>query len=326
MSVALRKSENMTTSGLRPEQRAALPPFHTLRAFEAIVTCGGIRRAAEALSVDHAAVSRHLRALEEWTGVPLIDRAPGAGRRLTEDGEKFYAALAEALGQIADASLALLNQGDDSQLTLICAPGIASAWLTRRIAEFTVSKPEVELELQPLELSPDPSLHSIDAFLQYVPDNRVSEPDPAMRMIEVARPPILPVVSPAFLAEHGAPDGPVGLLDYPLVHEANESQWQRWFAAHGIEAGGRLAGPKFWHNHLTMEAARRGQGVALANALIASDDLNEGHLVALDGWPPVYLGGYQFSTRRNRWREKTITAFRRWLEAAVAQEPLLRER
>lgn len=308
--------------GLRPEQRAAIPPFHTLRAFEAIVSCGGIRRAAEALSVDHAAISRHLRSLEEWVGVSLIDRAPGSGGRLTADGDRLYAKLSDALAQIADISLELLNVGDDTHLSLVCAPGLASEWLTGRLGQFSATAPHVQIELKPIELEPDRSAHEIDAYVHYVPDIRSGELDQAMRSVEIARPRIIAVASAELLSRIGKPEAPADLLGLPLLHEANFDQWRRWFAGHAIDVGGHLSGPKFWQNHLTLAAARQGQGIALANALIASQDLKRGILIELGEWAPIFLGSYMFTTRRNRWREATITAFRRWLQGAVTSEAL----
>ena len=56
--------------------RNAIPPFAALRAFDAIARLGGVRKAAEMLSLDHAVVSRHLRAIEAWTGTTLIASGP----------------------------------------------------------------------------------------------------------------------------------------------------------------------------------------------------------------------------------------------------------
>ena len=312
-------------TGLRPEQRIAIPPFHSLRAFEAIVTCGGIRRAAEALSVDHAAVSRHLRALEEWIGVALIDRTPGSGGRLTPDGRRLHAKLTQAFAIIADASLELLNQGDDTPLSLVCAPGLASEWLTGRIGRFSSLAPHVQIELKPVEIEPDSSMHDVDAYIRYVPDILSKELDQALRTVEIARPPIMAVASPDFVAGTPAPQKPADLLQMPLLHEANSSQWRRWFERHHVQADDRLPGPKFWQNNLTLAAARQGQGIALANALIAADDLRKGALVEIGAWDSVYLGSYVFTARRNRWREVTITAFRRWLLDTVSKDMPRRE-
>jgi DNA-binding transcriptional LysR family regulator len=94
--------------------RRALPPFETLRAFDAIARLGGVRKAAQYLCRDHAVVSRHLRAIEDWTGTKLIQRTP-AGSVLTEDGVRYHRDIASALDLIARATVDLIKRGSQSQ-------------------------------------------------------------------------------------------------------------------------------------------------------------------------------------------------------------------
>ncbi|RYY09097.1 MAG: LysR family transcriptional regulator, partial [Alphaproteobacteria bacterium] len=68
---------------------ASVPSLTALRAFEAIGSTGGLRRAARYLRVDHAVVSRHLRSLEVAVGVALVDRNQ-AGGRLTPAGQHYH--------------------------------------------------------------------------------------------------------------------------------------------------------------------------------------------------------------------------------------------
>lgn len=90
--------------------RRALPPFETLRAFDAIARLGGVRKAAQYLSRDHAVISRHLRAIETWTGTKLIRRT-AAGSVLTEDGVRYHRDIANALDIIARATVELIERG-----------------------------------------------------------------------------------------------------------------------------------------------------------------------------------------------------------------------
>ncbi len=309
--------EVQTKAGLDPEQRSALPPFALLRAFEAIGTCGGIRRAAEALSIDHAAISRHLRALELWTGATLIDRTPGGGRALTEDGWRYHQAVARGLGLIASAGLDLTKRKDDRHLALLCAPGLASEWLSGRLGDFSDLNAGIELEIRPTDEPPGPSTHSADGHIYYVIDARPHELEDELRSETIARPPILAVASPAFAQSLGTLDSPCDLMKTRLLHESDADQWRRWFAQHGIAVTDRLDGPKFWQAHLTIAAAKHGKGVALANALLVKDALERGELVAVGNWAPVYLGSYVFIARRSRWTNPTVTAFRRWLDRQV---------
>jgi len=307
------------SAGLSKEQRNVFPPFATIRAFEAIGTLGGIRRAAAALSVDHAAVSRHLRALENWTGTTLVDRNQGSGGQLTPQGRIYHRRLTAALAEIANATQDLRYRGDDRSFRLWCMPGLASEWLSGKIGDYLVDNPDIEIEIQPSDVPPNFEMQQANAYLHYVIDNAPEEQDQKLRTTRIARPPVLAVVSPRFLADHPPITQPADLLATTLLHESNDDQWRRWFAHLNVDAGPEIKGPKFWHGHLTLAAARRGQGVALANALLVLDDLAEGRLVAVGGWNSVYLGTYMFTTRADGWRGRTVASFRRWLELAIAK-------
>lgn len=294
-----------------------MPPFGALCAFEAVGTYGGIRRAALALSRDHAAVSRHLRALEGWAGVPLVHRGGG---QLTAQGAKFYARVSAAMKEISQASTELTHRGDDRRLRLWCVPGIAVQWLAPRLGAFAAAYPTIDLELQPTDAVPNFSSHEADAVLRYVPDVAAGKlHDPDLTSVEIARPAVLAVASPRFLTKMNRPiSGPADLLTAPLLHEASFDQWRRWFVAHGIDAGQSLSGPRLWHGHLTVAAAKRGQGVALSNVFLIGDELRSGALIEVGGGESVHLGSYVFTARRDRWRDRSILSFRRWLEQSVA--------
>lgn len=318
LSPATRGSESSSTQlGLSAELRHALPPFNALCAFEAVATHGGIRRAAAALPRDHAAVSRHLRTLELWAGVPLIDRGDG---KLTPAGWRFYARISAAMKEIASASIELTHRGDERSLRLWCVPGIASRWLAPRLVSFASAYPNIDLELQPTEATPNFSSHEADALLRYIPDIRVNGviPDPTLRSVEIARPRVLAVASPRLVAKMKPITGPADLLQAPLLHESNFDQWRRWFAAHSIEAGDAITGPRLWHGDLTVVAAERGQGVALTNVLLVGSELRRGVLVEVACGDPVHLGSYVFTARRDRWHDRAILCFRRWLEQSIA--------
>lgn len=99
--------EGMSTSQLL--SRRALPPFETLRAFDAIARFGGVRKAAQYLRRDHGVVSRHLRTIEDWTGAKLIQRS-ASGSVLTEDGVRYHRDIASALEIIARATVDLIKR------------------------------------------------------------------------------------------------------------------------------------------------------------------------------------------------------------------------
>ncbi len=76
------------------------------------------------------------------------------------------------------------------------------------------------------------------------------------------------------------------------------------------------------HAQQAIEAARRGQGIALVNTFLVGDDLASGSLVRLfqpGASPWVELGAYVFAARADRWQSRAIADFRRWLRAEMGQ-------
>jgi DNA-binding transcriptional LysR family regulator len=69
-----------------------------------------------------------------------------------------------------------------------------------------------------------------------------------------------------------------------------------------------------------MEAARHGQGIALANDLLASEEISRGLLVAVIP-ASAALAPYCFVTRRDRWDDPAISDLRRWLVTTLRPRP-----
>lgn len=297
--------------------RRLMPPFAALRAFEAVGHLGGIRKAAQELGIDHSAVSRHLRTLEAWAGVPLIER--GQGGRLTDKGRAFHARITAALEDICQASAQLTRRADEESLVVWCAPGLAARWLNARLGAFVADNPDIRLELRPSDSGPDFSVHAADADIRHIP-NGVEQP-PELMSIEIARPVVFPVASRDLVAELGPTFTPADLVSAPLLHEEDDGFWQAWFAAQGVAPPARLPGPRLWHINLVLDAADRGQGIALANSLLLADDRPPNLLpIAVEPEPaPLSLGAYVFRARRERWRDPAILRFRHWIERLAAE-------
>lgn len=303
-----------------------------LRAFEAVGRLYGIRRAAQALGLDHAVVSRHIRALEEWAGVRLVGRTNG-NIGLTVDGARYHLRISAALLDIASATAELVGRTHEQSLRIWCVPGFASQWLSWRLPVFQAANPDLELELHPTDRSPDFDSYEADMDIRYVAG---SEPisgsivTGGVRRFEIARPSVLAVANPGCAAALQPVLHAADLLKSPLLHEESDHQWIAWFAAHGVDCKGALRGPRMWHAHVAIEAARRGQGVALANHFLLGDDLATGQLVqlfpaALPG-PASALGAYVFAARADRWQSSGVTRFRRWLKTMIGATPLAHNR
>lgn len=283
-----------------------LPPLLALRAFEAVGRTGSITAAADELCVTHSVVSRHVSRLQADLGVKLL--VPhGRSVALTENGRTYLERISRAFDLIARAT-AEQRPAPSGKLDIRCIPGLANRILLRHLAALEARLPGTEITLQPTLAQPDLARGEADAEIIYAED---FSPPPAINAEVIIRPRVFPVASPAFINRLG-PVLAADLPALPLIHEESTSQWQNWLEAAGVRAPATLKGTRLWHAHLAIEAARLGQGVALANEVLAGDDLASGALVEV-GQSAVWLGGYYLAAAQARWGDRDISAIRDWL-------------
>jgi len=302
------------------EARGWLPPFASLRAFDVIGRLGGIRKAALELGVDHGVVSRHLKALEEWAGITLLERGRGGRGQLTPEGSHFHARISAALEDIGGASRNLIERNRRERLLVWCSPGLACFWLLPLLDSFHASHPQIDLELRSTDFAPDLTRGEAMADLRFVGDWEPDTTGTTLETVDLARPDAIAVASPAFLGRY-----PPGLLAQdvprlPLLHEEDDEKWRAFLTAQGIAAPRPLRGTRLWQAQLTIEAALRGQGVALANGFLVADHLRSGRLVTIKIGGQIArasIGRYRLTARKDRWRHPALEAFRTWVQSAM---------
>ncbi len=312
------------TPALNPPSRKSIPPFEALRAFDAVARLRGVRRAAQSLGRDHAVISRHLRTLESWTGIKLIDRT-SSSISLTEEGERYHRQIAAAMDAIANATIDVMRRNDSRRLLVWCASGIALHWMSGKIGLFEKINRDVEIELRPTDRRPDFLSHEtdVDIRMETIYGNPLQLTS-GLRCIEMARVPIVPVASPAYLAAMPPIETPRDLLRLRLLHEEDFDAWAHWLAAHGIYDELDLGGPRLWQGHMTLDAAIHGRGIALTNRIVVSQELESGRLVEIGkgnaSFQPYADGIYYFVARADRWDAPLIRRFRNWLVGAIATD------
>lgn len=298
------------------------PPLAALRAFEAVGRLRGIRRAAKELSVDHGVVSRHIRSLEAWVGVQLVNKI-GGGYTLTELGTAYHEQISSALATIASATSSLRHGGADLKLSIECIPGFASLWLSDQLGEFISANSDINVDFRPSDHTPDFRNSLVDVDIRYLREWEESMIPKSVRSFAFVRPTVFPVASPACAARLGGIRNAEDLLAVPLLHEDSDLEWRHWLLGHDVQAPERLPGSRLWHAHLTLAAARQGHGVALANRWLLRDDIAAGRLVPIEPlegqWRPIQFGAYTILAREDRWNSPAVLRFRRWLQAVFAR-------
>jgi LysR family glycine cleavage system transcriptional activator len=269
-------------------------------------------------------VSRHLRTIEKWTGVRLIERTSG-GTVLTEDGVRYHREIANAIDIIASATVKLMRGRDRRRLHIRCSPEFALHWLSARLATFERDNTCTDVEVCPIDRRPDALTHLADVEIRFVAAyGEPVELPAASRKADIARVAVIGVASREYLARTTPIRRPRDLLGHQLLREENYDRWRSWFAAYGVTDDVELTGPRLWHGPLALDAARHGRGIALTNQLTAAADLREGRLVdvgaRLERFAPAPMGIWQFVARADRWDTPPLVRFRSWLLCGIRTE------
>ena len=301
--------------------RNSFPPLAALRAFEAVGRLGGIRRASKELKTDHGAVSRHVRALETWLGVKLLVR-DGQGYQLTDVGASYHEDIQQAIQLIGAATDSLMRPQERLSLSIWCIPGFGSLWLSDRLGDFIAHNADIDLDFRPSDRSPDFRSALVDGDIRYLRYWEEADVPKHVHILELVRPQVFPVASPDYVANMEPLRNAHDLLNHTLLHEDTDAEWQHWLKAQEVEDQDLLSGPRLWHAHLTLNAARQSRGIALANPLLLDNDLEEGRLVRVEAtetpFSTVTFGGYCLLGRADRWNSPGLSRFRNWLRDKAA--------
>lgn len=290
-----------------------LPPLQTLRAFEATGRLLSMSRAAAELNLTHGAVSRHISTLEDDLRLPLFTRHT---RRiaLTAEGALLLATVTRVLTELAQQATEIRSRNASPRLTISTTFSFASKWLEPRLHRLRLRHPEFEIHLDVTDQTVDFSGGSVDAAIRYG-SGRYAHVS-TERILEET---LTPVCSPSFWKRHGRGLGPRELPAATLLHEGRMAMdWPQWLAWSGIHlpAGARRA--DYSHGSMAIEAAIRGEGIALGRSVLVREDLAAGRLVAPFASLQADAGrGYDLVyPPRNREHPK-IVALRTWLHDEV---------
>jgi len=300
--------------------RRRLPPLNALRAFEAAARHMNFSRAADELSVTPGAVSQQIQNLEEYIGAALFKRTP-KGLLLTDAAQIALPALREAFDRLAEAASLLTAAEDGRRLTVSAAPSFAAKWLVPRLGRFEAQHPEVDVWLSAgLELV-DFAGGEVDLAIRYG-----AGVYPGLEVARLLGETVLPVISPALLAE--IPLGKLSDLSrHVLLHDgspdADDScpDWSMWLAARGVKGVDGARGPRFNQSSLVIEAAVNGRGVALAKRTLAQADLDAGRLISPFNIATAVDFAYYIVHPKAKGRLAQVKAFVAWLtQEAEAHE------
>ena len=185
-----------------------------LSVFKTIVDKGGFARAAEALDMSPAQVSRSVQDLETLQGVQLLQRTT---RRvsLTGIGQDVLERVSSLLDSYEEFTrLSLSSATEPTGLVRVVAP----TWygdhvLAQVMMEFSAKFPKVSIDLRLSDQAPDLVGDEADLALCREEDLR-----PAFVARRLAEAQMGVYASPAYLARKGAPHHPSDLLEHDCLN------------------------------------------------------------------------------------------------------------
>jgi DNA-binding transcriptional LysR family regulator len=251
--------------------------YQEMQVFAAVVDNGSFVKAADALRMSKAAVSRHLAELESRLGVRLLHRTTRK-LSLTDEGQTFHARCSSLLAEIAEAEAEITaRSGQASGLLRINVPvtfGIMH--LARLWPSFMAQHPQVELDITLADRLVDLVEEGIDMAVRIA---RLPSSSLISRKLATTR--LVLCASPAYLAQHPALEHPRDIarhavLAYTLLSTGDEWQFSGPEGPVAVRIKPRLRSNS---GDTCRAAALQDQGLILQPSFLIDADLRSGALV-----------------------------------------------
>jgi LysR family transcriptional regulator, glycine cleavage system transcriptional activator len=289
-------------------------PLNALRAFEAVAAHLSFTGAAHALNVTTAAVSSHIKSLEEFLETPLFVRH-SRSVRLTPQGARLLPGVQRGLGELTRAVDQLRQDRTSGLLNISLLGSFLQKWLLPRLSDFYQKSPDVDLRFSASRELVDFMHTDFHAAVRYGGGHWADLQ--AEKMLDDW---VFPVTSPALFAKLGEITTLGDLNKYPLLHSASEP-WIDWLRRVGGDTTRVERGPVMDDSASLLAAAEQGHGLALARWSLVAGDLASGRLVRPSSQSVRQLNAYYFVAPAHHFELPKVIHFRDWLREVCNEFP-----
>ncbi|MCJ1873047.1 LysR family transcriptional regulator [Klebsiella sp. HSTU-Sny5] len=259
-----------------------LPDLQQIEILILIVKHGSFRQAARALNLSPPALTSAINHLEEKLGVRLLNRSTRS-LSLTAVGEEFLNNMTPVVNdyrRVVD-SLNYHRLTPEGVVKVNLPRIVLDLFFQRYFIAFKTAYPDVTLELFTTDRKVNIIESGFDAGIRYsrdVPKDMIAIPFGEKLSL-------IPVASPNYLHEAGAPDTPQSLVNFRCINRCFPSgEKYRWeFISPDGEPGEvAVKGDLVVDSDTAMiQAAESGLGIAFVYQSLVSAQLNAGSLVRL---------------------------------------------
>lgn len=252
----------------------------------AVIESGSFARAADAMGLSPSGISRAIARLEGRIGLRLLDRTTRT-MRLTDDGARFYEAVAPLLSGIEEAASTASGaaQAVRGRLRVNVDPYFSRLVLGPRLGAFLDLYPDLQIEIITRNELGDLVADGMDVAVRF---GEPAQTSLISRLLMQTR--VITIAAPSYLAKHGQPTVPADLgahtciqFQDPLTGRPFEWELRRGTHVVPIATRGRIlvndAGT-------TLATCLAGIGIAQVFSLGMKEYLDTGQLVDLfPDWP-----------------------------------------
>jgi LysR family glycine cleavage system transcriptional activator len=293
-----------------PRKLLPLPSLNALHVFETAARHQSFTRAAAELGVTQTAVSHQVKALEGELGVVLFRRSP-RGLVLTNEGQAWAAELQSIFHRLRDVNTKLRSSAHRERplVAVSIIPSFAARWLVPRLGRFLEEHPNIDVRLSASGHLVDFAVEPFDLGIRYGGGRY-----PGLVSEKLADDAWVVVAAPALLARTRV-RSPTDLARQTLLYDDDPDVWSRWFEACGVRDVAGAHRYEISDSAMLVDAAVRGQGVALARWALTYDELAAGRLAMVFPKQRALATGkaYYLVGPRETFRRAPVAAFRRWM-------------
>ena len=273
--------------------------FLEMQTFNAVVDAGSFVKAAEALNLPKAAMSRYVADLEARLGVRLLHRTT---RRLslTEEGEIFYMRCKEVLAGLdeAESEITSRNAAASGLLSINAPVTFGVLHLAPLWGEFLDLHPKVTLEVALIDRVVDLVEEGYDLAIRIA-----SLPSSSLISRRLTSTRLILCASPEYLKKKGVPMHPADLAGHSVISYSYLATRDEWFFEGPQGALSVKTHPCMRTNsgETCRAAALAHQGIVLQPDFLIGEDLVAGRLVELmPEYRSIELGIYAvYPTRKH---------------------------
>jgi LysR family glycine cleavage system transcriptional activator len=254
-------------------------PLNQLRTFSVAARHSTLTAAAQTLGVSQVAVSRQIKALEDYLDIKLFERGPRSVR-LTDAGRLFGQEVAEAFDKLDDATLRLLSEESAGTINVRVYPTFAHHWLLPRLGDFVSQFPDCRIHLDTVVRPLDFRNTELDVAVQLGHGDWSNA-----RSRKLFNEVVDLVCSPNYARRLSESVARRNLANADLLYAKYRRRvWEIWAEQAGVEID-RNRGLEFDSSLLAYNAAERGYGLAIGQIDLLDSELADGRLVCPFGKP-----------------------------------------